>query len=407
MRPPEMQGRCEGGAGPAGALGAGHEAGAGVRGLPPLPDTGARRSRPAGKRFRATLTKEQAALIYTLRPPDKDDPNPNKIAGNSQLLSKRFGVSPKAVRDVWNRRTWAHATKDTPRSSAADLDLLERCIESENAANACPEQHELGACSRVDMVQRSPGRPIGSKDSKPRRRRTSTKGLMGACGLDEGYMPSQLRPPSSSRAGQLSHVDYGWATQSNSPQNGEGFECGDAMEYLYPSTGAGLGSAASDSSETTREADIGTLEDPSDDRSFPFFLSASILGQGGGAEFTMPQRTNFPSQGTGPMGFPMVGGARQWQQPSTARYDPSRHSMYLPYTHVGSADMHGLQAGMMRAGRHVWGRVGDALDGGRGGSPQMTGMKGDAGTDPSLVAFRVCPQGVGGPQVVGGLQAPQ
>ena len=81
--------------------------------------------------------------------------------------------------------------------------------------------------------------------------------------------------------------------------------------------------------------------------------------------------------------------------------------MYLPYTHVGSADMLGLQAGMMRAGRHVWGRVGDALDGGRGGSPQMTGMKGDAGTDPSLVAFRVCPQGVGGPQVVGGLQAPQ
>ena len=27
-------------------------------------------------------------MIYTLRPPDKDDPNPNKIAGNSQLLSK-------------------------------------------------------------------------------------------------------------------------------------------------------------------------------------------------------------------------------------------------------------------------------------------------------------------------------
>ena len=151
---------------------------AGGRGLPPLPEK-AGGTRPPGKRFRATLTKEQAALIYTLRPPDKDDPNPNKIAGNSQLLSKKFGVSPKAVRDVWNRRTWAHATKDVPTGTATDdIDLLESSVESEKTLSfgVRSQDPERGFLSgRGGLNQRSPGRPVGSKDSKPRRRRSSVK----------------------------------------------------------------------------------------------------------------------------------------------------------------------------------------------------------------------------------------
>ena len=156
-------------------------AAAGGRGLPPLPEQGAQRgggSRLAGKRSRATLNKEQAALIYTLRPPDKDDPNPNKIAGNSQLLSKKFGVSPKAVRDVWNRRTWAHATKDVPTCTNADgIDLLESSIENEKTLSfgTRPHDQESGSSGRAGLNQRSPGRPVGSKDSKPRRRRSTAK----------------------------------------------------------------------------------------------------------------------------------------------------------------------------------------------------------------------------------------
>ena len=163
----------------------GNGGGSGGRDLPPLPGkmpkaTGG--NRPAGRRLRATLTKEQAALIYTLRPPDKDDPNPNKMAGNSQLLSKRFGVSPKAVRDVWNRRTWAHATKDAPSSSPADLELLEHSMESEKSQAASTKtQHEQSLCNRAGINIRSPGRPVGSKDSKPRRRRSAMK--VGYSGL--------------------------------------------------------------------------------------------------------------------------------------------------------------------------------------------------------------------------------
>jgi len=331
------------------------------RGLPPLPGKGAPQisgSRPAGKRFRATLTKEQAALIYTLRPPDKDDPAPNKLAGNSQLLSKRFGVSPKAVRDVWNRRTWAHATKDQRKSTPVDMQLLERSvdsIDSDNTTSTCILPHrEHGSCNRFGISTRSPGRPVGSKDSKPRRRRSSSmKGssdcndsrsqgsrcgpllfyfeycaclhvlhgcqfrpariLIAACVWDllcrscfsiaTNYSLSlclsvslSLSPPHSSK--NQTNSDYGWTSQSESPPISHEDDCGDAMDYLFPSMSMGEGSSGSTSSRTCQEND--SNEDLSDDRSFPFFLSASILRQQN--EFSIPERSCYPSQGMGPMG---------------------------------------------------------------------------------------------------------
>ncbi|KAJ1486543.1 hypothetical protein T484DRAFT_1789099 [Baffinella frigidus] len=107
------------------------------------------------KRPHARLTKEQAAVIYVLRPWQKDSPYPKHVAaGNSQLLAKWFGVTPKAVRDVWNRRTWAHATgKHVPASVLDSLPILQQLEKA-----------------RSDVVVRRPGRPIGSKDTTPRRR---------------------------------------------------------------------------------------------------------------------------------------------------------------------------------------------------------------------------------------------
>ena len=32
------------------------------------------------------------------------------MKGQSVPVAQRFGVSPKTVRDIWNRRTWAHTT---------------------------------------------------------------------------------------------------------------------------------------------------------------------------------------------------------------------------------------------------------------------------------------------------------
>ena len=262
---------------------------------------------PTGKRCRATLTKEQAALIYALRP-DSADPHPNKIAGNSVLLSKRFGVSPKAVRDVWNRRTWAHATKDScdKRCTPDDLDLLERGIGTEKTT-ARPraqlqdqlESKDTACRARAKVeVQRSPGRPMGSKDTKPRRRRVAVKSTDGSSGFEGVRMHASAALASQGTLGHGS-TEYGWASQGGSPNAAHEFVCGDAMDYLYPSMGMGESGVGMNVGASTREAV--SPEDPSDDRSFPFFLSASILGQQ--AEFWMPPRTHYPSQGMGPMSY--------------------------------------------------------------------------------------------------------
>eukprot|EP00960_Hanusia_phi_P033527 750499-Hanusia_phi.AAC.1 len=67
----------------------------------------------------------------------------------STFVSAQFGVSSKTVRDIWDRRTWTEATKSLWTES-------ER-IEFERQTRRCP------------------GRPFGSKDSKPRKKRTDTK----------------------------------------------------------------------------------------------------------------------------------------------------------------------------------------------------------------------------------------
>ncbi|KAJ1476480.1 hypothetical protein T484DRAFT_1824745 [Baffinella frigidus] len=107
-------------------------------------------------RRRATLSKEQAAVIYVLRPWQKENPYPKHPAsGNAQMLSKWFGVTPKAVRDVWSRRTWAHATGE--HAPASVLDALPKMLE------------QLEQEARSGVVVRRPTRPIGSKEMNLRR----------------------------------------------------------------------------------------------------------------------------------------------------------------------------------------------------------------------------------------------
>ncbi|EKX44357.1 hypothetical protein GUITHDRAFT_109806 [Guillardia theta CCMP2712] len=60
-------------------------------------------------RPRAHITDRIACEIYLFRlsqPPDQLWlPTPASVA-----LGRRYGITPKAVRDIWNRRTWARAT---------------------------------------------------------------------------------------------------------------------------------------------------------------------------------------------------------------------------------------------------------------------------------------------------------
>ena len=66
----------------------------------------------------STLSAEQAIEIYRMMPLHfdnreniKDDTViSSKARGGSAPIARKYGVSAKAIRDIWNRRTWAFAT---------------------------------------------------------------------------------------------------------------------------------------------------------------------------------------------------------------------------------------------------------------------------------------------------------
>ncbi len=113
------------------------------------------------------------------------------IRGMSIPVSKMFGISPRAIRDIWNRRTWEHAT--------ADLWELETFVEETEAS-----LNEV-LFSRIDLIHRSdhhsamllvspdfdshtqqvkavrqPGRPRGSRDKHPRMKKQTRDQMSGA-----------------------------------------------------------------------------------------------------------------------------------------------------------------------------------------------------------------------------------
>ncbi len=57
----------------------------------------------------AMLHESDAIILYLLKI-DASTNNQSK-RGRSGPISKLFGVSARTVRDIWNRKTWAYATK--------------------------------------------------------------------------------------------------------------------------------------------------------------------------------------------------------------------------------------------------------------------------------------------------------
>ena len=53
------------------------------------------------------LSENQAYEIYQW----KQSLLQKSISGTSVMIASRYNVSPKTVRDIWNRRTWCNATR--------------------------------------------------------------------------------------------------------------------------------------------------------------------------------------------------------------------------------------------------------------------------------------------------------
>jgi hypothetical protein len=68
------------------------------------------------KRPRVTLNEEKAVEIYRRKIELLQKTSPmqtpsSSLQGQSMRISYMFDVSPKTIRDIWNRRTWQGATR--------------------------------------------------------------------------------------------------------------------------------------------------------------------------------------------------------------------------------------------------------------------------------------------------------
>jgi hypothetical protein len=130
---------------------------------------------------RAALTCQQVREIFHWRVPASDlfgSSTHFTVSSRSVEVSRRFGVSPKAVRDIWNRRTWCRVTSTRPDSQAIRHD------KSFFTVHVTAGSHRASHTKKV-------GRPLDSKDSRPRLRR-----LYGVSAQADRRVPAELMHPS-------------------------------------------------------------------------------------------------------------------------------------------------------------------------------------------------------------------
>jgi hypothetical protein len=139
----------------------------------------------AGTKMGGVLTAEQAIEIYRVKisaqgsQADQGCIATHKFRGCSTPLAERYGVSPKAIRDIWNRRTWAFVTlklwpEEQPglvriESSGSSIKVKNR----QHFALRSVAQYLTALSPQVNGVEirQCRGRPKGSRDKKPRARK--------------------------------------------------------------------------------------------------------------------------------------------------------------------------------------------------------------------------------------------
>ena len=163
-----------------------------------------RAASPARRRptMQNVFTEEEAVKVFLCRPTALGTRS-LETASLARSLGERHGVTSKAIRDVWNRRSWAWATRPhwTQRELQEELQetLCDSCrargvVRIEGACAICAEQGAEARCYRRR------GRPAGAKDSYQRNRR-SVKDAGG--GFDAGHVES-LAPAAAAVAGSPS-----------------------------------------------------------------------------------------------------------------------------------------------------------------------------------------------------------
>ncbi|EKX44359.1 hypothetical protein GUITHDRAFT_109808 [Guillardia theta CCMP2712] len=152
----------------------------------------------ATPRPRAHITDRIACEIYLFRlsqPPGQLWlPTPASVA-----LGRRYGITPKAVRDIWNRRTWAHATRhlweEEDRTAHGQMVGAEQMDESEENVEGQQElpEDDHSTPAYDDDKHSQPAQPAAGR------------AVTGDASV--ASMGTELKPVSSSTA---THSAEGW-----------------------------------------------------------------------------------------------------------------------------------------------------------------------------------------------------
>ena len=124
------------------------------------------------------LTELQAIEIYRkkiefMSKAGSEQINPLQIfASESIMVGKVYGVSPRTVQNIWNRRSWAYATKQFWMCESCEVGK-QRFIPSDevkqiNSMHLPYLTNRLSDQSAESSKHRRPGRPKGSRDKQPR-----------------------------------------------------------------------------------------------------------------------------------------------------------------------------------------------------------------------------------------------
>jgi hypothetical protein len=103
-----------------------------------------------------TISEEEAVIIFLAGSRHSSSGGRGKL---SARLSKEFGITTKAVRDIWNLRTWARATR--PHWTKLDDETFTKKISRAafcNSKRKPPRQtyHKTSKCTSIDIHRSQP-----------------------------------------------------------------------------------------------------------------------------------------------------------------------------------------------------------------------------------------------------------
>ena len=117
---------------------------------------------------RTHLTVEAVREIFNLRP--QLSPNGFLDASNHdncpRAVAKRHGVTSKVVRDIWNRKTWVHATQELWTQKEKLVHLFETASPDRRCKilSTLDGEQKTAFQEILRTTRRRPGRPVGAKD---------------------------------------------------------------------------------------------------------------------------------------------------------------------------------------------------------------------------------------------------